>query len=145
MPFRRRYFQVHFLEWKCMNFDQNFIEVCPRGSINNIPALVQIMAWRRQGDKPLSKPMMGSFLTHICVTRPQWVKRCCFTNWGLMTYVYYIIHVYMRHWTGSALAQVMACHLFDAKPIPYLINGHLSGVCKITAILLKYHPFILDC
>ena len=32
------------------------------------------MAWRRPGDKPLSEPMMISWLTHICVTRPQWVK-----------------------------------------------------------------------
>ena len=31
------------------------------------------MAWRRPGDKPLSEPMMVSSLTHICVTRPQWV------------------------------------------------------------------------
>ena len=42
--------------------------------INNIPSLVQIMAWRRPGDKPLSEPMMISLLTHICVTRPQWVN-----------------------------------------------------------------------
>ena len=41
-----------------------------KGPINNIPALVQIMAWRRSGDKPLSEPMMVSLLTHICVTRP---------------------------------------------------------------------------
>ena len=32
------------------------------------------MAWRRPGDKPLSEPMLVSWLTHICVTRPQWVK-----------------------------------------------------------------------
>ena len=32
------------------------------------------MAWRRPGDKPLSEPVMVSLLTHICVTRPQWVK-----------------------------------------------------------------------
>ena len=32
------------------------------------------MAWRRPRDKPLSEPMMVSLLTHICVTRPQWVK-----------------------------------------------------------------------
>ena len=32
------------------------------------------MAWRRPGDKPLFEPMMISLLTHICVTRPQWVK-----------------------------------------------------------------------
>ena len=42
--------------------------------INNIPALVQIMAWRRPGDKPLSEPMVVRFTTHICVTRPQWVN-----------------------------------------------------------------------
>ena len=33
------------------------------------------MAWRRPGDKPLSEPMMASLLTHIRVTRPQWVNR----------------------------------------------------------------------
>ena len=42
--------------------------------INNIPALVQIMAWRRLGDKPLSEPMTVNLLTHICVTWPQWIK-----------------------------------------------------------------------
>ena len=42
--------------------------------INNIPALVQIMAWRRSDDKPLSEPKMVSLLMHICVTQPQWVK-----------------------------------------------------------------------
>ena len=45
-----------------------------KGPINNIPALVQIMAWRRPGDKPFSEPMIVSLLTHTCVTRPQWVN-----------------------------------------------------------------------
>ena len=45
-----------------------------KGPIDNNPALFQIMARRRPGDKPLSEPMMVSLLTHICVTRPQWVK-----------------------------------------------------------------------
>ena len=31
----------------------------PTGPINNIPSLVQIMACRRQGDKPLSEPIDG--------------------------------------------------------------------------------------
>ena len=51
------------------------LKFIPKVRINNIPALVQIMAWRRLGDKPLSEPMVVSLLTHICVTRPQWVKR----------------------------------------------------------------------
>ena len=47
----------------------------PRGlSLYNVPALIPIMAWRRPGDKPLSEPMMVNLLTHICVTRPQWVN-----------------------------------------------------------------------
>ena len=45
-----------------------------KGPFNNIPALVQIMAWRRPGDKPLSEPMMVSPLMHICVTQPQWIN-----------------------------------------------------------------------
>ena len=35
------------------------LKYVPNGPINNIPALVQIMAWRRSGDKPLSEPMMA--------------------------------------------------------------------------------------
>ena len=52
------------------------LKFVPKGPINNIPALVQIMAWRRPGDKPLSEPMMVLSLTHICVTRPQ-----CDNDW----------------------------------------------------------------
>ena len=51
------------------------LKFVPKGLINNIPAMVQIMAWRRPGDKPLSEPMMVSLPTHICVARPQWVNR----------------------------------------------------------------------
>ena len=50
------------------------LKFVPKGPINNNPTLVQIMAWRRPGDKPLSEPMMVNLLTHICVTRPQWVN-----------------------------------------------------------------------
>ena len=51
------------------------LKFVPNVRINNIPALAQIMAWRRPGDKPLSEPMVVSLLTHICATRPQWVNR----------------------------------------------------------------------
>ena len=51
------------------------LKFVPKGLINNIPALAQIMAWHRPGDKPLSDPMTVNLLTHICVTRPQWVKQ----------------------------------------------------------------------
>ena len=54
------------------------LKFVPTVRINNIPALVQIMAWCRPGDKPLSEPMMVRLPTHICVTRPQCVN---YTSW----------------------------------------------------------------
>ena len=50
------------------------LKFVPKGPINNNPVLVQIMTWRRSGDKPLSEPMMVSLLNYICVTRPQMLE-----------------------------------------------------------------------
>ena len=98
----------HFADdiFKCIFFNENVwipikisLKFVPKGPINNIPSLVQIMAWRRPGDKPLSEPMMVSLLTHICVTRPQWVnERTCVTKLLIM-------------------AQMASCNL--RGPLPY--------------------------
>ena len=73
----------HFADdiFKCIFLNENVwisikisLKIVPKGPINSITALVQIMAWRHSGDKPLSEPMMVSLPTHICVTRPQWVN-----------------------------------------------------------------------
>ena len=42
--------------WIPINISLGFV---PRGPINNIPAVVQMMAWRRTGDKALSEAMMA--------------------------------------------------------------------------------------
>ena len=67
--------------FKCIFLNENVrisikisLKFVTKGPIYNNPELVQIMAWRRSGDKPLSEPMMVSLLTHLCVTRPQWVN-----------------------------------------------------------------------
>ena len=44
--------------WISIKISMQFV---PEDPVNNIPALVQIMAWRRPGDKPLSEPMMAPF------------------------------------------------------------------------------------
>ena len=73
----------HFADdiFKCISLNENVwipikipMKFVSNGPINNTPALVEIMAWRRPGDKPLSEPMIVSLPTHICVTRPQWVN-----------------------------------------------------------------------
>ena len=77
--------------FKCIFLNENVwislkitLKFLPKDPINNIPGLVQIMAWRRPGDKPLSEPMMVSLLTRICVTRPQWVNGVKQnTNWNV--------------------------------------------------------------
>ena len=54
--------------------DDIFIKFIPKGTINNIPALVQITSWCRPDDKPLSEQWWWIY-QRICVTRPQWVLR----------------------------------------------------------------------
>ena len=62
----RRHFADDIFKFIFLNENKNFTEICfTKGPMNNIPALVQIMAWNRPGGKPLSEPMMVSLLTHI--------------------------------------------------------------------------------
>ena len=44
------------------------LKIFPRVSINNIPALAQIIAWHLPCNKPLSEPMVVSLLRHIWVS-----------------------------------------------------------------------------
>ena len=104
----------HFADdiFKCIFLNENLwilskisLKFFPKGPINNIPALVHIMAWRRPGDKPLSEAMMVNLSMHICISRPQWVNLSPPSA------------AYMRQWTVSALVQIMACCLYGAKPL----------------------------
>ena len=58
-----RYFADNTL--KCMFVNEYFfilirilLKFATKGEIDNKPALVQVMAWRRTGDKPLPEPML---------------------------------------------------------------------------------------
>ena len=67
-----KYIFVNKNVWLSIKSAPHCIPKCP---VNNISVLVQIMAWCRSGNKRLPELMMASLLTHICVTRPRWVKR----------------------------------------------------------------------
>ena len=54
--------------FKCIFLNENdrvlikvSLKFVPRSSIDNKLVLVQVMAWRRIGDKPLSGPMLNRF------------------------------------------------------------------------------------
>ena len=71
--------------WISLKISLKFV---PKVPINNIEALVEIMAWCCSGNKPISETMMVSLLTHICLTRPQWVNKRVQTLWYcFMTFV----------------------------------------------------------
>ena len=83
--------------FKCFFLNENgsiaikiILKFVPNGPIKNILALVQIMAWRRPGDKPLSEPMMVSLPTYICVTRPQWVNNVFF-----IFFLFFFLFIYL--------------------------------------------------
>ena len=54
--------------FKCIFLNENdriqiqiSLKFVPRGSIDSKSALVQVMAWRRTGDKPFPEPMLTQF------------------------------------------------------------------------------------
>ena len=54
--------------FKCIFINEKFcisiqisLKFVPRGPVDNRPALVQVMAWRQTGDKPLSESTVIKF------------------------------------------------------------------------------------
>ena len=129
-----------------------------RFQLINIPALVLIMAWRPLGDKPLSEPMMVSLPTHICVTRPRWVKQL--GRWPFFNVIFFFLMMfpttliylpksgpiqYSGHWWLGALAPVylwpqnwVRTHVF---PVVYRLTDakkDMTGLSIIPKYVWKY-------
>ena len=100
-------FKRIFLNENVRIFIWILLKFVPKGPINNIPASIRIMAWRRPGDKPLFEPMMVRLTMHICVTRPQWVNEefrsvvqpnaslssCKPKNYSIYLFIYALIYL----------------------------------------------------
>ena len=106
-------FERIFLDENVIILIKISLKFVPNGPINNIPALVQIMARRRPGDKPLSEPMLVILPTHICVTRPQWVKASR--------------HYHGNHQEKSMSIDEAPCEAFNLMHLLELtIDGHIK-------------------
>ena len=79
--FRRRQIQTYFLQWKNVRSSIKIsLKFVPKSPINNIPTFVQIMAWCRPGDKPLSEPVIVCRCIYIYI----WVRSrrwACLVTW----------------------------------------------------------------
>ena len=121
------------------------LKFVPRDPINNIPALVQIMAWRRRGDKPLSEPMMDSLPTHICVTRPQWVKLLWNAYYHLtvcskvLLFVVNYVHSCIVHTHSYSILNIslLMCRVFGIIGYTRYVL-HNIYICDVKNILVKY-------
>ena len=96
-----------------------------KGPINNILALVQMMAWRRAGDKPLSESMLVCLLTHICVTRPQWVNASDVILDGKVANLANIKTQQSANWRPQQQIQV---YPYTRNPQPKVLIFMLDGV-----------------
>ena len=85
-----------------------------KGPLNNTPTLVQIMAWRRPGNKPLSEPMVVWLPTHICVTWLQWLHLNAFSVWMTM-----ITNIHFK-WLSYTGTNVLTLERPEQK---WVING----------------------
>ena len=110
-------FTYIFFKDNCFIMIKFSLKYVRKGPIDNNPALVQIMAWRRSGDKPLSEPMMVSLLTHICVIRPQWVKtwpdNASFSSCSIENWWYYRKNLLERSVSSHCLHQWYTTPLYN--------------------------------
>ena len=100
------------------------LKFVPSGPINNIPALVQIMAWHWPGYKPLSKAMMVSLLTPWFPRGPYFREKCLFWNMGV-----------------PALEKSLLLNIFDRSPGKVLIFNRCVKTWMINIVLRKLRFF----
>ena len=62
--------QTIFSNAFCWMIIQISLKFIPKGPIDNMPALIQILAWRRMATSHYLNQWWPSLLTHVCVTRP---------------------------------------------------------------------------
>ena len=145
---RRRQNGRHFADdtFKCIFFNKNVriliknsLKFVPKGQINNIPSLIQIMAWRWPGDNPLSEPMMVRLPMHICVTRPQWVNVGTIFTWDNVLFLNYYLGMIANnnHSYGMILSQAWnSDYLFRIKRGKFIIRR--KEVVYVRCLSLSY-------
>ena len=99
----------------------------PNGPLNNILALVQIMAWRRPGNKALSELLVIIYLKHICVTRHKYGLGACWMSNRCVNQCWLVLN-----WT---IGNKFQWNLIKNTTI----QGEKSDnvVCKMAAILFR--------
>ena len=101
--------EVIFVLWLfCICFKFHWI-LFPSVQLTEQPSMLQIMAYYRRGDKPLSEPMMTQFTdAYIYVIRPQWVNAYTYTHISL--FVHLVNTTYHKYNMGFPANYVSQCY-----------------------------------
>ena len=143
-------------DWWSVNFGLGILikislNFLPKGPINSIPALVQIMAWRRIGDKPLSDPV----LTHWCIYAA--LGRDELTHWSLRDTAVTLNLILpsgechetwlmiSQHWSRQWLGDVKQLRHWESNFGEILIKIHIFSFNKMHLKMLSGNgrPFCL--
>ena len=107
--------------WKCIFLNEDMwtsinisLRLDSKVQIDNIPALIQIMVWRRSDDKPLSEPIMISLLMHIRALSPQWVDGLLLWTRDTVLWCYNQFQNFIRNIFDGRL-------VFNREPLKMLI------------------------
>ena len=129
-------FKYIFLNENVIIWAKMSLKFIPKGPINNIAALVQIMAWRQPGDKPLSESMMVRLPAHICVTRPQWV------NWTIRNKLQWNFNGNSNIFIQENALENVVCEMASILSRPQCVNPFHATLTK-TYIYILCHSSIL--
>ena len=110
--------------WVSLKISLTFV---PKARINNIPALVQIRAYRGPGAKPLSEPMVVSLFTHICINWSQLIAIQCNVWYDISPWIV-LCHV-------VPFSLCMLYQLIDTSTTQVVDN---CSCCLVPGDLIKY-------
>ena len=118
LTFSRRVLKLIFLNenvWTCFKISFKFV---PNGPITIQPALVQIMAWCRTGNKLLSQTKKTQILMHISTHQSDFTElkqsfaKCCLQTYSRITSVLLSVVIFI-HSMNSILFCSSAMYVFD--------------------------------
>ena len=135
----------------------------PKGSINNIPTLVQIMTWRRPSHKPWSEPMMVSLLSGVpdlwdrnkimsCGDLSHYQVPHCIRVFFYFVWFVFIHHNFQFYFELCTYCNILDIYLswnlnfvnyllFYMKLLNYLffnMFGSVLGCCELTGVSLLW-------
>ena len=93
------------------------LKLVPRSPIENKPALVQVMVWRRTGDKPLPEPIMTKFTDAYMRHWGRWVNR------------------HTIHFPYKLVIQSDTDHIFNSQHTPHTSSSRASYMVSFVHIL----------